>query len=275
MSTANSPTAMSTANSLHWATSLHNQTDGLSSLIGRARCEAQLAKRDCVQSRQLLSELQRRVEATDGCRQRETRRMIKLETAEGHSSDLQRLVGTLAWQEKSRTKSPAVRAAAPGTLAWYRTLHSASQGGARNCTSPRATTANIIAGLEPVAGKVEDQGQRTLPHGPPPHCQFVAAGAAPAAKQAIAYAKAGPMDDGAQSDAESDTCSEDSEASSTWSSSASGSNAGVEVCSDHTAPDAGKQVFGSNVVADLVCAESAPRCSRPEPPAMERSRVST
>ena len=270
--------AMSTADCTRWAAPLLSQADALSSLVARARCEAQRANK-CERSRQVLSELQRRVEATDGCRQRDTRRMIKLETAAGLSSDLDRLVGTLAWQERrhatSHSKSPAV----PGTLAWYRTLHSAPT------NSPaRATVGETVAGLGlPVAVKAKVKGRR--PHVSAPPCRFVAAGAVPEAKQAATDGKTEPVDSGAQSDAESDTCSEASEASSNWSGSASGSTADEEGCSVQTtgtAPDAGDDVqqlgvssFGTAAAADLASAESSPGCSRPDSPDADRSCLST
>ena len=87
---------MPTFDCARWATPLlSSQTDALS-LVARARSESQRAKRDYEESRQVLCELQHRVETSDGRRQRDIRRMIKLETAAGLSSDLHRLVGTLA-----------------------------------------------------------------------------------------------------------------------------------------------------------------------------------
>lgn len=267
--------AMSTADCTRWATPLLSQADALSSLVALARCEAQRAKCDCEQSRQLLSELQRRVEATDGCRQRDTRRMIKLETAKGLSSDLDRLVGTLAWQERRHATSHSRSPAVPGTLAWYRTLHSTPTN-----EPARAMVGENVAGSGlPEAIKAKVKGRR--PHVSPPPCRFVAAGAVPEAKQA-ADGKIGPVDSGAQSDAESDTCSEASESSSNWSSSASGSNADEEARSVETtgtAPGAGDDAklvggnpVGTSCVADLASAESSPGCSRPD--AADRSRPS-
>tara|TARA_B100000795_G_scaffold48585_1_gene31925 strand:+ start:763 stop:1587 length:825 start_codon:yes stop_codon:yes gene_type:complete len=267
--------AMSTADCTRWATPLLSQADALSSLVALARCEAQRAKCDCEQSRQLLSELQRRVEATDGCRQRDTRRMIKLETAKGLSSDLDRLVGTLAWQERRHATSHSRSPAVPGTLAWYRTLHSTPTN-----EPARAMVGENVAGSGlPEAVKAKVKGRR--PHVSPPPCRFVAAGAVPEAKQA-ADGKIGPVDSGAQSDAESDTCSEASESSSNWSSSASGSNADEEARSVETtgtAPGAGDDAklvggnpVGTSCVADLASAESSPGCSRPD--AADRSRPS-
>ena len=261
------PMAMSTADCTRWATPLLCQADALSSLVARARCEAQRAKCDCEQSRQLLSELQRRGEATDGCRQRDTRRMIKLETAAGLSSDLDRLVGTLAWQERRHATSHSRSPAVPGTLAWYRTLHSAPTN-----EPARATVGENVAGLGlPVAVQAKVKGRR--PHVSPPPCRFVAAGAVPKAKQAD-DGKTKRVESGAQSDAESDTCSEASEASSNWSGSVSGSNSDEEACSVQTtgaAPDAGDDAkllggnpVGTSCVADLASADSSPGCSRPD-----------
>ena len=118
--------AMPTFDCARWATPLlSSQTDALSSVVARARSESQRAKCDYEESRQVLCELQHRVETSDGRRQRDIRRMIKLETAAGLSSDLHRLVGTLAWQERRCATSTSKPPAVPGTLAWYRTLHSA------------------------------------------------------------------------------------------------------------------------------------------------------
>ena len=98
--------AMPTFDCARWATPLlSSQTDALS-LVARARSESQRAKRDYEESRQVLCELQHRVETSDGRRQRDIRRMIKLETAAGLSSDLHRLVGTLAWQERRCAIAP-------------------------------------------------------------------------------------------------------------------------------------------------------------------------
>ena len=232
---------MSTVSCLRCATALLGQTDDFSALLDRDRGAGQLAKRDRERSRQLLSELQRRVEANDGCRQRETRRMIKLETAEGLSGDLEKLVGTLAWQETkyamSQSRSPAV----PGTLAWYRTLHSAPGAGAGGSwltnDTERTTIGEGIAAIECVAAQANVKSWQPQAHGSPP-CRFVAAGAVPATKQGTDDGKAEPMGSSALSDAESETCSEASGSSSSWSGSASGSNADEEACSAQIARDA-------------------------------------
>ena len=270
--------AMTTFDCARWATPLlSSQTDALWSLVARARSESQRAKRDYEESRQVLCELQHRVETSDGRRQRDTRRMIKLETAAGLSSDLHRLVGTLAWQERrwsaaSTSKPPAV----PGTLAWYRTLHSA----------PASEPAREVAG-ENVAGRglpgaVKAKVNKAHVSAPP--CHFVAAGAVLQAKQAAADGKAEQVDGGAQSDTESDTCSEASEASSSWSDSAAGSNdeEARSVQTTGTARDAGDDVqqlggssFGTAAVPDLASAESSPRCGRPNPPDADPSCLST
>lgn len=272
------PGAMSAADCVRWATPLLDQAD-LSSLVARARCEAQRSKCDCEQSRQLLSKLQRRMEATDGCRQRETRRMIKLETtAEGLPSELERLVGTLAWQERRHASSHSRSPAVPGTLAWYRTLHSA-----RANDSARVTLGEIVAGLEPVSAKTNVKGWR--PHGSPPPCVFVTAGAVPVGKQTMTDGKTEPVDRGAQSGAESDTCSEASEASSDWSGSASGSTADEDACSVQTpAPDAGNRAqlpsagrapLRRDRMTPLTNPKSSPCCSLPDSlNAAERPRLS-
>ena len=259
--------AMPTFDCARWATPLlSSQTDALS-LVARARSESQRAKRDYEESRQVLCELQHRVETSDGRRQRDIRRMIKLETAAGLSSDLHRLVGTLAWQERRCATSTSKPPAVPGTLAWYRTLHSAP------ASEPaREAAGENVAGLGlPGAVKAKvTKGRR--PHVSAPPCHFVAAGAVLQARQAAADGKAEPMDGGAQSDTESDTCSEASEASSSWSGSAAGSNdeEARSVQTTGTARDAGDDVqqlggssFGTNAVADLASAESSPARSRP------------
>ena len=260
--------AMPTFDCARWATPLlSSQTDALSSLVARARSESQRAKRDYEESRQVLCELQHRVETSDGRRQRDTRRMIKLETAAGLSSDLHRLVGTLAWQERRCAPSTSKPPAVPGTLAWYRALHSA----------PASEPAQEVAG-ENVAGRglpgaVKAKVNKVHVTAPP--CHFVAAGAVSQAKQAAADGMAEQVDGGAQSDTESDTCSEASETSSSWSGSAAGSNdeEARSVQTTGTARDAGDDVqqlggssFGTAAVADLACAESSPRCSRPNSP---------
>ena len=261
------PMAMPTFDCARWATPLlSSQTDALS-LVARARSESQRAKRDYEESWQVLCELQHRVETSDGRRQRDIRRMIKLETAAGLSSDLHRLVGTLAWQERRCATSTSKPPAVPGTLAWYRTLHSAP------ASEPaREAAGENVAGLGlPAAVKAKvNKGRR--PHVSAPPCHFVAAGAVLQARQAAADGKAEPMDGGAQSDTESDTCSEASEASSSWSGSAAGSNdeEARSVQTTGTARDAGDDVqqlggssFGTNAVADLASAESSPARSRP------------
>ena len=249
--------AMPTFDCARWATPLlSSQTDALS-LVARARSESQRAKRDYEESRQVLCELQHRVETSDGRRQRDIRRMIKLETAAGLSSDLHRLVGTLAWQERRCATSTSKPPAVPGTLAWYRTLHSAP------ASEPaREAAGENVAGLGlPGAVKAKvTKGWR--PHVSAPPCHFVAAGAVLQARNAAADGKAEPMDGGAQSDTESDTCSEASEGSNDEEARA--------VQTTGTARDAGDDVqqlggssFGTNAVADLASAESSPARSRP------------
>ena len=271
--------AMPTFDCARWATPLlSSQTDALS-LVARARSESQRAKRDYEESRQVLCELQHRVETSDGRRQRDIRRMIKLETAAGLSSDLHRLVSTLAWQERRCATSTSKPPAVPGTLAWYRTLHSAP------ASKPaREAAGENVAGLglpDAVKAKVT-KGRR--PHVSAPPCHFVAAGAVLQARQAAADGKAEPIDGGAQSDTESDTCSEASEASSSWSGSAAGSNdeEARSVQTTGTARDAGDDVqqlggssFGTNAVADLASSESSPARSRPNSPDADPSCRST
>ena len=249
--------AMPTFDCARWATPLlSSQTDALS-LVARARSESQRTKRDYEESRQVLCELQHRVETSDGRRQRDIRRMIKLETAAGLSSDLHRLVGTLAWQERRCATSTSKPPAVPGTLAWYRTLHSAP------ASEPaREAAGENVAGLGlPGAVKAKvTKGWR--PHVSAPPCHFVAAGAVLQAREAAADGKAEPMDGGAQSDTESDTCSEASEGSNDEEARA--------VQTTGTARDAGDDVqqlggssFGTAAVADLASAESSPARSRP------------
>jgi len=271
--------AMPTFDCARWATPLlSSQTDALS-LVARARSESQRAKRDYEESRQVLCELQHRVETSDGRRQRDIRRMIKLETAAGLSSDLHRLVGTLAWQERRCATSTSKPPAVPGTLAWYRTLHSAPA----SKPAREAAGENVAdLGLPGAVKAKVTKGWR--PHVSAPPCHFVAAGAVLQARQAAADGKAEPMDGGAQSDTESDTCSEASEASSSWSGSAAGSNdeEARSVQTTGTARDAGDDVqqlggssFGTNAVADLASAESSPARSRPNSPDADPSCRST
>ena len=210
---------MSATESPPWATHLIKQAGALSSLTARAHCEAQRANQDCTRSRQLLSNLQRRVEAAEGCKQRETRRMITLETVEGLSNDLERLVGTLAWQEARHAatiphpNSPAV----PGSLAWYRTLHGAPQTEMADVAARAPSMGDRIARLDRIAAEAKARGAA-------PPCRYVAAsgvGGGSQPPQSDSEGKPGPSEDaGAHSDAESDTGSELSESSSSWSASA-------------------------------------------------------
>ena len=207
---------MAIADCPRWATDLLKQAEDLSSITIRAQREAMLAKSDCEQSLQLLSKLQRQMEAAEGSPQRETRRMIKLEAVDGLSGDLERLVGTLAWQETRYAAARSRSSAVPDSLL---ARQPALQGAAPQ-TEPQTTrTPSIpmgdrVARLARIAAEAKARGRSSSPL-----FQYVVASGPGGSSQqpTTTECKAGRGDGVAQSDEESDTGSDHSESSSNWS----------------------------------------------------------
>ena len=263
---------MAIADCPRWATDLLKQAEDLSSITIRAQREAMLAKSDCEQSLQLLSKLQRQMEAAEGSPQRETRRMIKLEAVDGLSGDLERLVGTLAWQETKHATNRSRSSAVPGSLAWYRAL----QG--KTPTEPEPRTPSMddrMARLERIAAEAKARGRSSSPP-----CHYVAAsGPGGSSQLPTAECKAGLSDGGAQSDEESDTGSEHSESSSNWSSPAAPSSdeessSGQAATNDEKEQRLAEAREIERFLAAKLVPEAGERCTSPRAsePTVERSR---